>query len=368
MNSARLAPPLLLLLLMLGSTRAAVATSPAAAAGADERTNGVLAPASDGVALSFSGSGFLGLFETGVLAQLQELGLASRATPVTGTSGGALVAIASCLNLSPDSAKFVAEALVAHCRPERSCAGGLDRAVRAMLALAVDKAAAEALVTSDEEKDALVRERCSGVATAVMTRVLARGGDPTATTTTANEKDSHSKETEAWHVSDFASVADLVGAGASSSYIPFFSGAAGTTAFRGARVMDGGFTEMLPPCSPSARKCVRVSAVPSGSPVFPGLPAPPADAEIAPGKYSALPLGMTPSQWGAYALATPSEGLEALMLQHGREQALGWAREAYPELMMAGGAAAAAAAGEEANGAGGSRRKGARRSLLSTNV
>lgn len=164
MHSARLAPPLLiLLLLMLGSTRAAVATSPSAAASADERTNGVLAPASDGVALAFSGSGFLAMFHTGVLAQIKELGLASRATPVTGTSGGALVAIASCLDLSPDSAAFVAEALVAHCRKERSCAGGLDRAVRAMIALAVDKAPAGGdgktpLAMTEEEKDALWRE------------------------------------------------------------------------------------------------------------------------------------------------------------------------------------------------------------------
>jgi hypothetical protein len=333
MVDLRLSPVFLLLLLLLGTSAAEQ-------------------PAPPPPALALSGSGFLGLFFTGAIAQLQELGLANRATPVTGTSGGSLVAMISCLGLTADEAAFVANGVVSHCRARRSCAGSLDGAVRAAVALAVDTVAGPD--ATQDQKDALVRDRCAGVATAVITRLVPAATEAAAPASAgpSSSTPSHPPSfagTVAWHVSDFRGAADLAAAGAASSYIPWYSGGAAYTTFRETLAMDGGFEQMLPPCSgsPAGSPCVRVSAVPPGSALMPGLPAPPSDAEIAPGKFGPLPGGMTASAWAAYALVAPGEGVSTLMLQHGREQALAWAREAYPEVV-----ARAAAAGVVAAGAG----------------
>jgi hypothetical protein len=137
----------------------------------------------------------------------------------------------------------------------------------------------------------------------------------------------------------------LIAAGAASSFVPLFSASSASTLFRGVKVMDGGFHAMLPPCPASAAApsaaCVRVSAVVSGMPVISGLPKPAADAEISPGKYGALPLGMTPDSWAAYVLSTPGEEVSAAIVQHGRDMTLGWARGAFPEAVAAAEQAAA---------------------------
>jgi len=362
-NAHRLPPVASLLLALLGASAAIAAA--AAQGQAPTTARPPLAPPGQGIALALSGSGFLGLFFTGAVAQLQELGLVTRATPVTGTSGGSLVAMTNCLGLSPDQAAFVANGIAAHCRAHRSCAGTLDAAVRAAVALAVDTAAGPG--ATQEQKDALVRDRCAGVATAVITRLVptappapAAAAASTAAAAPAPAPPTFS-ETVAWHVSDFGGAADLAAAGAASSFVPWFSGDAAYTTFRDAPAMDGGFKEMLPPCSQGAEAaaaaaaggsapppCVRLISVPPGSVLMPGLPALPADADIAPGKYGIpLPGGMTSAQWGAYALSAPDEGVGALMLEHGRQQAMAWAREAYPEAVAG---AAAAAGGAVAGG------------------
>lgn len=332
MLNLRLSLVFLLLLVLVGTSAAAAAQQPTPTPPS--------ASPSKGIALALSGSGFLGLFFTGAVAQLQELGLVTRATPVTGTSGGSLVAMMGCLGLSADEAAYVSNGIVSHCRARRSCMGSLDGAVRAAVALAVDTAAGAG--ATQEQKDALVRDRCAGVVTAVITRLV-----PAAAGAAAPSSSTFSG-TVAWHVSDFRDASDFAAAGAASSFIPWVSGSAAYTTFRDTPAMDGGFEEMLPPCSgPGNLPCVRVSAVPPGSVLMPGLPAPPSDAEIAPGKYGPLPNGMTAAQWAAHALVAPDESMSALMLQHGRQQALAWATAAYPELVAG---AAAAAGGAVASG------------------
>lgn len=287
--------------------------------------------------LSFSGSGFLALFHAGALAQLQDLGLATRRTPAAGASGGTLVAGISCLGLTSEQSAYVARSLLTYCANRRSCVGDLDRAVRAAVALAVDTAFADAQASGDADaasgsKDAFVQARCSGVGVAYLTKLIARStsADDGSSTTTSTPR-THER-TEAWPVSSFLGRDDFVAAGAASSYIPFFSGSAGFTTFRAAEVMDGGFKEMLPPCPPAADNgastCVRVSAVVAGTAVVPGLPIPSSDAQISPGKYGALPLSLTPESWAGFALSVPGEEAAAAILQHGRDMALAWAQGA----------------------------------------
>jgi hypothetical protein len=298
-----------------------------------------LAPVAANTGLAFSGSGFLGVFHLGVLQALQDLGLATQATRVAGTSGGSLISGMNCLGLGHDDALAVATGINNECRGQWSCAGQLDKAVKGAMRKAVTLAMAGAGYprgASQADRDAFVVKRCAGRARFTVSVVDGAQRAMVAL-----------KAAKPWFVSDFKGEDDFVSAGAASSFIPIFSGDPARnklvvwhTLFRGDAAVDGGFSAGLPPCVPGVGACVTIEAVTKdpGAPGMPGMgpPTGPADppADISPGKFSPLPDGLTRKQWQNHALIAPSDKLARDMERHGADQAVLWACGAYPDLML----------------------------------
>jgi len=349
-----------------------VAATPAATATA---AGGPLAPLAADTGLAFSGSGFLGIFFVGVLQAFQDLGLVDQSTRVAGTSGGSLVSGVNCLGLGRADALAVATGINDECRGQWSCAGQLDKAVRASMRNAVTIAMVadgRPKAAPQSERDAFVVGRCAGRARFTVSVVDGSG---------QQRPGAALKAARPWFVSDFRNEEDFVSAGAASSYIPIFSGGGGEagaaaaprpaprggvgakkggggplpatwhTLFRGQSAVDGGFSAALPPCVPGVGACVTVEATTKqpGAPGMPGMgpptgpPLPPAD--ISPGKFSPLPGGLTRKQWQQHALIAPRDGLAKDMERHGYEQAVLWACAAHADLMGPVGKCARAAAG-----------------------
>jgi hypothetical protein len=297
------------------------------------------------------------------LEALQDLGLATRRTPVSGTSGGALVSGLSCLGVPDKDANRIYKRVDDTCRGQWSCAGQLDATVKSAMRDAVSAAmrAAGISATAQVARDAFVRDRCSNVARLTVTKI----NHP------AQRRIMDAlNDVTPLYVTDFKNEEDFVNAGSASAFIPLFSGReAGVPAgqgwhslFRGDAAVDGGFSAPLPPCASGSDPCVKVVATTehlvTGKKVggFPATTAPKAgpaldSADIRPGKYSPLPMGLTYETWQRHALIAPSDAMAAAMQQHGRDQAVAWACDAYPKLMK-GQQAACAAAVKGSGGAG----------------
>lgn len=299
-------------------------------------------------AVTFSGSGFLGVFHLGALQQLQALGL-DLSDGASGTSGGSLVSGLWCLGVPDNAATRLYAWVDDTCKSSWSCAGKLDKVVKQAMQQAVTDAMTAAASSSSKQpslnpnnqadRDAFVRQRCANKARFTVSKIARP---------TQLRHSEALKDATPVYVTDFTGEADFVDAASASSFIPLFSGReaglpAGQTwhtLFRGFAAADGGFSAPLPPCAPGAALCVKVVATTddkgkSGASMLGSGKAGFAldSADIAPGKYSALPMGLTRDEWQMHALAAPGDALAAAMQQHGRDQALGWACQAFPKLM-----------------------------------
>ncbi|KAF8065656.1 KIN4A [Scenedesmus sp. PABB004] len=314
-----------------GNGTSPLAAAAAAAAGSAAGTLGV----------GFSGSGFLILYFTGVVASLQAAGaLSASSTHVAGSSGGALTAAAVCAGVPPERQRAANLALAARCRPSLACRGDLDRAVRGAL---------DALLPAD------AAARCTGRLAVGLTLARARQRDVPLLAT------------------NFTSRAQLVDALAGSAYLPFWSGPNATTRFDGEPVYDGGFSLPLP-CPPGVAVCVRVAASPPANASAPhAKPAPgapagasstlqllvagrnasgpdpllPLDPIVAPTPRADIfpglsgPLDRSDAAWNALGLAIPDDATLDMLFATGLRDGAAWARAAG----FGGGARSARAAG-----------------------
>ncbi|KAI8473192.1 MAG: hypothetical protein J3K34DRAFT_519202 [Monoraphidium minutum] len=294
--------------------------------------------------VGFSGSGFLLFYFFGVLSHLLDAGVVSQRTPMAGSSGGAITALAAgCCGRQPSDLFDDMAATAEACRRERQCYHTLDAAVRRQLS--------ETLPTD-------VAARCGGTGFVAVTRVAADGPDLPVVLGR-----------------DYIDRNDVIEAAAASSFLPFWSSPAPFTAVRGFDAYDGGFTSPLP-CPPAAvtnvTYCIRIQAQPYGTPpsgiteqarpqhcctaLIPqamaqfralarfgagnatdGAPAPELDpqpaplppyVDIAPGKPGLSPLPFEPAIWSSFQItALPNASVARVIYDLGAADAEAWARD-----------------------------------------
>eukprot|EP00878_Enallax_costatus_P001397 GHUV01001547.1.p1 GENE.GHUV01001547.1~~GHUV01001547.1.p1 ORF type:complete len:339 (+),score=33.22 GHUV01001547.1:221-1237(+) len=278
----------------------------------------------------FSGSGFLVFYFTGVIALLQSLGLINNSTVLAGSSGGALVSLATCSRIDP-ARQFRANLdLAASCRPTYGCRGDLGAKVADVLNDTLPANAAD-----------LCRQR------AFITLTRARP---------YNQTDAPLL------VTNIRNKSQLISAAVGTSWLPFWSGPTATTDFAGLQVYDGGFSTALP-CPPAqpypggVTYCVKVSAnapnetagpqpIPAGhrpqaldfltagaaasGPSGPFLPLDPKvlptpKPDIYPGLSG--PLRFPPEVWNSYGLLIPDNTTLLYLHNQGRKDAAFWAKK-----------------------------------------
>lgn len=315
------------------------ASSPAASVMSNKSssTNVLLTNGTADLGVGFSGSGFLILYFTGVVAVLQKLGIVTNSTRLAGASGGSAVSAMSCAGVPGRTQYQAALPLAQRCRAASNCEGYLDRGFNATLS---------AVVPSTAARD------CSGRLWVSVT--VARPG---------NETDINKLLGGNW-----SSRGEVISAVRLSSFIPSFSAPAATLQLPelepavGPAGYDGGFTLNLP-CPPGVGYCIKVAssppnpstsgaagasravqqfnerasalvatsqgallaASPATAPYLPlnPVPLPTPAPDIYPGLSGPLPVNST--VWGSWSLNVPDDSSLAAMYAQGAKDAAAWA-------------------------------------------
>lgn len=350
-----------LLLLLAGASLAAAAVPTTTARGApppphlDRHHDRHPLPKNATYSVGLSATGFLLPFVQGALEALVDIGVVHPGqTPVAGTSGGAVLALAACSGASPDATNAALEALAERCRP-RACTFTQDDAVREALGRIMDAAGAGG---SD------VAQRCRGKAFAAISvafggeggggligelrrHCAAKSGQHPASLCIPRALHSWWWHPRLWVVGgDWRDRQDLADGVAASAFFPVLSSAKSPFArFRGrSRLLDGVYASPLPlpPLADNSRP-VRVSSVPLGTSAAPWSK-PIVEAEIAPflrvkaeeGVVAGLP---SAERWRRFLLLVPSADERKAMRELGRREALAWWSEEVVRLSGGGVAA-----------------------------